>query len=666
MRIGRLDLKRLGGSGFALLLWLAAVAPPAAAQSEPDFRLLPPDSLLALEVPSVESALREFVRSRRLFPLRPGSESVKRAVIGERIEWIPFLPAAAALAYALELPYRDDVRRALAGWLERSSGPCGFGLLPEGRFGAEPVLAFTFGAGAAPERVPEGLHVTTEGRIWIVSPSQEAARRVKDHLARATNSRRGANDADHPRVRTRMRIKLKALLRRRPVASESALSVLRYFVAGVPDTVEVIWQGGEETIRVGIGPAASLLEPTTGRLEPTYLYCSVRFSGKLAIPEGLGALSGILRRDPLGIRTVLSRAWPVETPALSELARHLTGRFQILVQPCSGGLLPVVGIEVRNPRAALARLGRLLVASGVCEQHPRAEGVFEFPYRLPPEVRRNHMLLVFFRSQNQRREYRVALTDGWIWLGPRQETEAVVEAYDADREIEADPNRPAPDPASALRPAYGRFQVNTAPLWDDLVHEHGSITFEGEVTTRALRRLRESRGELADALGLFSYEIGRDGSTLELRRRVPSGKSLLTVLAAYGYRSYEELSHEEQQVRRAARNELRTLLRAQLTHRVRYGRFAPALSDLVRTRLWPPNSSAGDPAYTFQVDLKAVGPKPRLVLYAIPRGPGPAGRRPAYLIQEDGKLFTGRAESSDVMGTPQADLLDHGWRRVVE
>lgn len=682
MRIGTTNLKRLGRAGAIALVWLVTLARPAAVQSGPQAsRLLPPDSLLAIELKSPESALTAFVRSRRLFPLRPGSEAAEPAVIDEKVVWLPFLPASAALVYALELPYRDRFRRVLAGWLERSSGPCGFGLLPVGRFHAEPVLAFTFPPGAVPERTPDGFHAETEGGTWIVSPSLAATRRVKDYLAHRQSPRPSRTGVDH----FRLRIRLKELLFRRPAACESALSVLRYFVSEVPESIEVGWANGEETIRIEVGPTASMLEPTSGSLRPTYIYCSVRFLGKLAFPECLGVLSRRLESDPLGIRTVLARAWPVPAPALRDLVRHLTGRFQVLVPPSSGGLLPVLGIEVRNPRTALARLRRLLVASGVCEERERVTGVFEFPYRLPPEVRRNHMLLVFFRNLNQRREYRVAMAGRWIWLGPEREVEAVLEAFDADQEIEALPNRrPNPDPEKpepkgTVRPGYGRFEVNTAPLWDDLLYEHGQVTLEGEATTRAIRSLRESRGELADALGPFSYEVDRSGSTLILRRPAAYAKSLLTVLAAYGYRSYQELRHEEEQVRLAAQKELKILLRAQLAHRARYGRFAETPDDLVRARLWRPDASAADSAYRFAFKLSPVGAPEtasrteeaggrgsRLIAYAIPRGLSPAGRRPAYLIQEDGKLFTGRAEPGDLVRMPEGDLRDLGWRRVVE
>jgi len=675
MRIESTNLIRLGIAGGFALLWLATPAFPAG--PPPASRLLPPDSLLAIELQSPESALSAFVRSRRLFPLRPGSEALKPA--DEKIVWLPFLPASAALVYALELPYRDRFRRVLAGWLERSSGPCGFGLLPVGRFHAEPVLVFTFPPGAAPERIPDGFHAETEGGTWIVSPSLAATRRVKDYLARRQSPRPSRAGVDHYRLRMR----LKELLFRRPAACESALSVLRYFVSQIPESIEVSWEGGEETVRVEVGSTASLLEPTNGSLRPTYVYCSVRFAGKLALPECLGALSRTLENDPLGIRTVLARAWPVPAPELRDLARHLTGRFQVVVPPSSGGLLPVLGLEVRNPRNALARLRRVLVASGVCEQRERATGVFEFPYRLPPEVRRNHMLLVFFRNHNQRREFRVAMAGGWIWLGPEREIEAVLEAFDADQETESRPNRPTPDPEApdrerAVRSGYGRFELSTAPLWDDLLYEHGLVTLEGEATTQVIRSLRESRGELADALGPFSYEVDRSGSTLIFRRPATYEKSLLTVLAAYGYRSYQELRHEEEQVRLAAQKELKILLRAQLAHRARYGRFAETPDDLVRARLWRPDAGAGDPTYRFAFNLNTVGAPgaanrmeaggrgTRLIVYAIPRGLSLAGRRPAYLIQEDGKLFTGRAEPGDLVRMPEGDPRDLGWRRVVE
>jgi len=561
---------------------------------------------------------------------------------------------------------------ALGKLLQSTEGWAAFSLMPRGRLGAVGVLALALDRAAVPPRIPEGYwHAYVDG-VLILSTCPDAVRAVEKRIQGLDGDRR--IPAAGPGCR--IRVRLQELLRRRPRAGKPVLDILKHHVPWLPDTVEVTWQRGKEEIRFPAGGLASILEPGGPRSLPKIPGTLFQIEGRIAMPEGFEGLRRPMARNPLGLRALLARSWPGDPPDLLTLARHCTGRFTLIGHRQSNAIVPVVGLEVRNPDRTLTFIDTRLVATGACDRVDRAPVPYTFSRHVPASLRFSMMFPQFRNIINAFRAYQTALAFGWVWLGPKDEMESILRSLEREEDYAPGPGTVTPfppGPGNPGSPVLGSMDLDVTALWNEFLSQEWEDAASLHLPTIE-ENLQQDTKVLALACGRLSFSVSLDGKALVLKRRVPLSRSLLTLLAARGYAFHETVSAMEQYVRLEARKELRTLLKAQQVYRKRNGRHAESTARLVEAGLWAPGTPGTGKiweAYVLGVvkrvaqgnRTRPLSRSGRFTLYAIPRCSGPAGWRPAYLMREDGRIFMGEAPSRSLDVLPE-DFGAAGWRPV--
>ena len=635
-------------------------------------RVFPEDCLVSIEITGPRAVLKAFARAGGLFPGRPDHPRTVPSVVGDQVVWVPAGPVASALIYSLDLPYRKGGGPALGKLLRSTEGWAAFSLMPRGRLGAVGVLALALARADVPPRMPEGYWHAYANGLLVLSTCPDAVRTVEKRIMGLGRAR--GTPATGPRCR--IRVRLQELLRRRPRAGKPVLDILKHYVPWLPETVEVTWQGGREEIRFPVGDLSSILEPEGPRGLPRIPNTLFQIEGRIALPEGLEGLQKPLARNPFGLRALLARSWPGDPPDLLTLARHCTGRFALIGHRHSNTIVPVVGLEVRNPDRTLTLLENRLLATGTCDRMDQKPVPYTFPRHVPDSLRFSMLFQQLRNMINAVRAYQVALAFGWVWLGPESDVRSILRSLERQEDFTAGPGTMAPSPpgpGNPGSPVLGRVDLNVSALWNEFLMLEW-VDASSLHLSAIEEDLKQDTMNLARAWGRLCFTVSRDGRALVLKRRVPLSRSLLTLLAARGFTFHETVSALEHYVRHKVRGELQILFRDQQAYQKLKGRHADSTAQLVEAGLWAPGTPETGKvweAYILGV-VKRVErgnrTRPsthsgRFALFAIPRSSGPAGWRPAYLIREDGRIFVGEAPSRSLEVLPE-DLKAAGWRPV--
>ena len=628
----------------------------------------PPDSLITLEIDDPQAILRAFSRAGGLFPGRPGHPKTDPSMSGDQVVWLPTRSAASALVYSFSLPYLKGMDRAIGDLLARTEEKIAFGLIPRGRLGADPVLALTLARKDLPPKPPPGLHSAYVQGVYLLSPNPEAVKAAGYRLKAGPRRLRSSQ----PAPGSCLRVRVHELLFRRPRSGIPVLGILKVFLSGLPEEIEVCWNGTAETIHVRGNVLPRILEPVTGKTEFRNPYATYSIDGKIILPEGLIEIRDSLEQNPLGLLDALAYSWPTDSPDLATLSRHLTGRFKLVGNRSSARLIPVIGLETKNPRRALAFLRSLLVATGRCDEKYLLPGCHTFPLHMPYWLK-DRILKTLFRQQiNRVRVYQVGHAFGWIWLGPELEMNRFfrgIRFMDERDRMHRDSSRIPPGRGSWER--LGEVNLSVSSLWNNFLEkarEDAASLYPHPSNVH--ETLEAVTSDLARSCGRLSYSVFREGDVLVLHRPVSLRKSLFPLLVARGARFWDTVQEKEQEVRFKARKCLRALHKArQAYHRLK-GCQPDSLLQLRESGLWTERSDRVREAYAFHVvewipgksepsDFRNGGD----VLYACPRSSGPSGWRPAFLILQNGRIFAGDPVRGGIKSMSPESLAEDGWRQ---
>lgn len=645
-------------AGLVLSLFVQGVVRAQGTEASARALLLPQGCPLVVEVEDLPAVLHALKGARRLFTSGPVADDDTAAVEGDVVEWSPSEALAGALVHALCWPHGERVRTYFAALIAATPDCIGVGWVPTKRDGLAPVVVVKQ---APVEHLdpPSGTLTAAVRGYLIIASEQCALDRVRAHL---NASARLAAEPARTSAGCRMWLHPRLLLDRMHPGSVSAFASLRHFLVDWPRRISIEWRAGHERIRVEAPRLAGRLGPTAAIPAPRYVSCSIRWAGRLALPEGLEGLADLLERDPLGIGAAVVRSWPASTPERDVIARHLSGRFQMLLVRSNGSFtpVPVVGLEMVSAKRGVALLDRLLVASGLCDRLDDKPAPYTYVRRLPAELRSDSRLVRILRFYGpQWRQYGLGVAGNWLWLGPMDEVKQVMRSSRSEtvRLAAAVGDEPTDGPFRA-----GELDIDAFALWEHLDFQHLFISRDSTRRDATEERMRQTMGELAGVMRRPVFVVERDGQALLLSREASLADSLFSFLAARSSRFHAEIELAQADLRREVRVALTALLGAQAIFRRLKGKYAGSVAELTRAGLWRAQENPARSA--IELGVRAAGTA--FVVFALPRdaalGQERFGR--AYAMRADGVLLVGPRDLGGIETLLGAERNSPAWRRV--